>query len=569
MHIKFIKTGGTIRDAINYLLREKDHQKKRRPVVQVMRGDPEQIKALGRAIENDPKRKSSSYASAVISWAPEDRPTPKEKKKVVDYFIKVAAAGIENDVASLAVDHGDHVHVIFIKQNLRTGHAWNPAAPGWQKWTDPVRDRWNEAKGWKSPDIDAHPENVRVVNLAAHNLPKKVADAKREITRRAMRAIGDGIITDRASMIAWLKRGGAEITRESERSISVRVPEHKKPLKMEGVIYERGFRPERVRETLRRAREARERVDRETREKKLAKLTEAVKSIYSSRAKYHRKRFASKKVGSGRRREQSRAPEPKPNAAHGEEAEPLWLAVLDWDIPAPSPVAGNPLAVAGWSVQRPAGQIEDRQRVVSGERDPEKLLEGVTNDRVRATLERSERAIVSSERAISRADRRDDERERERSRELHNEIRSNLSRYIEHQTEIEEERSFEDFASTVKQLASAVDKIRERAKRVVRNVQTMISKASDKAQKIVNQIASKAAQIYKFEGGVADVAEAMNYTVDRKANVVKFRIDNVDFESSIDEIEKIAKRERVINRYSNSRSELKRKKIKKIEGLSR
>lgn len=515
MHSKFIKTGGTIRRALHYLLGERDHKGKIRPVVKVMRGDPEQIAALGRAIENDPKRKSSSYASAVISWAPEDRPTPKEKKEVVDEFIKMAAAGMENDVASLAVDHGDHVHVIFIKQNLRTGHAWNPAAPGWQKWTDPIRDRWNEAKGWKSPDIEAHPENARIVNLAAHNLPKKVVEAKRKITERAMRAIDDGIITDRASMIAWLKRGGAKISRERKRTISVFVPEHKTPLKLEGVIYEREFRPERVRETLRRAREARERVDREAREKKLAKLTKAAKSVYRSRAKYHRKRFASKKVGSGRRRredrEQANSPAPANVRADRAADEPLWLAVLDWNIPAPSPVAPHLVAVAGWSVQRPeAGPGEDRQRVVSGERDTEKLLEGVTNDRVRAALSRSERAISA---ARGRADRRESERPGELHKQIKRDIPAVAERVIEREAEREAERLIEQAERLGRQLEALIAAY-ERVGRELEKIGADVRQAEAAAERIAAQIVTKAAKMYGHESGVRIEAEIAGHRVE-------------------------------------------------------
>lgn len=250
---------------------------------------------------------------------------------------------------------------------------------------------------------------------------------------------------------------------------------------------------------------------------------------------------------------------------------------------------GKVVDLSSPAAPRPSGRSVERHSLgVSAQRSRPDGRDLVSTEgrKVNDEIERRNRAIGEA----ARVRREQDERERslfdrlaadrqaggERAGKLLERIGENIEPASERIAEAaiereaaEAERSIRRLADTVEQLASAVNKIRERAKRIVSDVKTMISEASDKAQKIAQQIASKAAQIYSYKGGVAEVAEALSYTVDRDANVIRIKINNVDLECDIDEIEKIAERERVINKYSNSRNELKRKKKTKNRGISR
>jgi len=95
MHIKFLKHGtGSIKKAVDYLTRQRDHKNEKRPQVRVLRGNPSLIKKLEPALKNKYK-----YSSAVIAFAPSDQLTNRQKNEVLNEFERVAFAGLEKNVA--------------------------------------------------------------------------------------------------------------------------------------------------------------------------------------------------------------------------------------------------------------------------------------------------------------------------------------------------------------------------------------------------------------------------------------------------------------------------------------
>lgn len=235
--IKFLKRGsGSTRRAVDYVIADHDHDGKIRPTVVVRRGNPSIVADLG-----DSLTFAHRYRSAVIAWAPTDRPSEEQKEEVLRKFEELAFAGLEPDqYAWLAVDHGDHIHIIAPRVELRSGRSMNIAPPGWRNAYDPLRDYFNNRYGWRSPDIAANPHNARIKAIEPLNLPQQAKRAKEMIHAAAVAAVEDGIITDRASMREWLEEIGT-IKREGADYISILVPGHNRALRMKGGIYAKEF----------------------------------------------------------------------------------------------------------------------------------------------------------------------------------------------------------------------------------------------------------------------------------------------------------------------------------------
>ena len=129
MHLKFLPHGkGSARAAVEYLVGERDAAGHRREGVEVVRGNPDMVAAVADSLDFERK-----YRSAVIAWAPEDRPTDEQIEAVLDEFEKTAWAGLEPDrYAWTAVLHrerggGVHAHVLAAQCDLETGRSLNIA----------------------------------------------------------------------------------------------------------------------------------------------------------------------------------------------------------------------------------------------------------------------------------------------------------------------------------------------------------------------------------------------------------------------------------------------------------
>ena len=71
MHLKFLPHGkGSARAAVEYLVGEWDAAGHERDGVEVLRGNPDMVAVVADSLDFERK-----YRSAVIAWAPDDRPT--------------------------------------------------------------------------------------------------------------------------------------------------------------------------------------------------------------------------------------------------------------------------------------------------------------------------------------------------------------------------------------------------------------------------------------------------------------------------------------------------------------
>ena len=247
MHIKFLRRGtGSGKRATDYLLAEKDHAGRIRKRVEILQGNPNHV-----AYVTDSLSFKHRYSSAVIAWAPEDKPCREEIKEVLKDFER--AMGMDpNRLAITAILHeeetgGIHLHIIVARVDLETGKSYNPAPPGWKKVFDPLCAMWNCSKGWARPD---DPDRARVTQpgyralIETDQLRAGVAvstDPKSLIGNYLMQRLEAGMIKDRKDVIAALGYAGFEINRQGKEYLSVKDRETGLKIRLKGMIYEERF----------------------------------------------------------------------------------------------------------------------------------------------------------------------------------------------------------------------------------------------------------------------------------------------------------------------------------------
>ena len=209
--IKFHGGGASGRAAAEYLEDETDHKGRERTGVTVLRGDPQLV---GQVIDSlDFKHRRTS---AVIAWAPEDKPTNEQINDVLDSFERLAWSGLEPDrYVWSAVRHdepkdGVHIHILAARVDLDTGMSLNIAPPGWKYDFYPWRNYHNFKHDWARPDDPARARDLQRGHGHLADADKiksglKTADnPKEELTNYLVFQIDAGIVSNRADVLTAL-----------------------------------------------------------------------------------------------------------------------------------------------------------------------------------------------------------------------------------------------------------------------------------------------------------------------------------------------------------------------------
>jgi len=243
MHSKVLNHGtGSAQAAANYVLRGHGDDG---ISVEVLRGDVEAVCDLADTLDFKQK-----YKSFIFGFHEDDKPTPEQISELIDVYEKHAFAGLpESSYTTAWVKHQDEktgridLHFLTPCVELSTGKSLNIAPPNHLKYFDCARDFLNAKHGWKSPDIEAHPENA--ANFSGKPTAPVWGDSKKEVTAALNHHVADGIalglVSNRADLLKYLKESGLVITRASEKSVSVKTPNMARAIKLAGAIYERGF----------------------------------------------------------------------------------------------------------------------------------------------------------------------------------------------------------------------------------------------------------------------------------------------------------------------------------------
>jgi hypothetical protein len=229
----------TAREVLAYdenrnLIRDHDGQpqtKIRDPLPEVLRGNPDQTRGLIDAGAN-----KWSYTAGVVSFADSDQPSEDAQQEAIELFEALAFAGLDADQYDCLwvrhVHEGNvELHFCTPRLELATGRALNIAPPGHEAAFGTLRDVLNKTHGWADP---MEPDLARDFKLVRESAER--AEARQVIIGALYDQIDAGLITDRATMVAFFEDTGFEVTRQAAKSISVRDPEFSRPFKLEGVL---------------------------------------------------------------------------------------------------------------------------------------------------------------------------------------------------------------------------------------------------------------------------------------------------------------------------------------------
>lgn len=244
MIVDFFRHGsGLSKGCLDYLLGED----REREYAQVLSGD---VELTAQLIDSSPFAKK--YTSGCLSFYEHDL-YDQDKQKIMQNFEKCLFPGLEKDQYQILwVQHQDKVNqdtgetrleLNFVIPNveLSTGKRLQPFyAPVDLDRVDLFKQITNTEHSLYDPDDPEH----RQLFLNKKNLPKDIKDFKEQLHQRIYRAVANGEITDRQELVQWLESNQINVTRQVKNSISIENPYEgaKRPIRLEGEIYEQGFR---------------------------------------------------------------------------------------------------------------------------------------------------------------------------------------------------------------------------------------------------------------------------------------------------------------------------------------
>ena len=244
MIVDFFRHGsGLSKGCLDYLLgedREREH-------AQVLSGD---VELTAQLIDSSPFAKK--YTSGCLSFYEHDL-SDQDKQKIMQNFEECLFPGLEKDQYQILwVQHQDKVNqdtgetrleLNFVIPNveLSTGKRLQPFyAPVDLDRVDLFKQIINTEHSLYDPDDPEH----RQLFLNKKNLPKDIKDFKEQLHQRVYRAVSNGEVADRQELVQWLESNQINVTRQVKNSISIENPYEgaKRPIRLEGEIYEQGFR---------------------------------------------------------------------------------------------------------------------------------------------------------------------------------------------------------------------------------------------------------------------------------------------------------------------------------------
>ena len=244
MIVDFFRHGsGLSKGCLDYLLgedREREH-------AQVLSGD---VDLTAQLIDSSPFAKK--YTSGCLSFY-EHALSDQDKQQIMQNFEECLFPGLDKDQYQILwVQHQDKVNqdtgetrleLNFVIPNveLSTGKRLQPFyAPVDLDRVDLFKQITNTQHQLYDPDDPDH----RQLFLNKKNMPKDVKDFKEQLHQRIYRAIANDDISDRSELVAWLESNEIKVTRQVKNSISIENPYEgaKRPIRLEGEIYEQGFR---------------------------------------------------------------------------------------------------------------------------------------------------------------------------------------------------------------------------------------------------------------------------------------------------------------------------------------
>ena len=250
MIVKFFKNsgGGSANATMNYLLgKENDREGAR-----LLSGDPELTKRLSGSLSFQ-----NRYTVGVLSFEEKNLPD-EDKRAIMESFESSLLAGLDKDQYNMTwIEHTDkerlELNFVIANVELTTGKRLQPY---FDRADRPLVENGKQVTNHEYGLTDPHDRDKTqaVKTLNRQNLPKAVQQLKAQIGQVIAHQIEQGNVTDRKDVIDTLQQAGFEIARQTDKSISIKNPDGKRNIRLEGIIYENRQFNEEFREERRRAR---------------------------------------------------------------------------------------------------------------------------------------------------------------------------------------------------------------------------------------------------------------------------------------------------------------------------
>ena len=219
-------------NGMNYLL-----NKSRSVEPRLLSGNPEITHAL---LEENPYAKQYTYGC--LSFEESDIPEA-DKFKHMQEFESVLMSGYSQEQYDLVwIEHRDkgrlELNFHVVNQDLTTG---NRLTPFYHKRDIPRLDAWknitNAEYGYSDPNDPA-----KARTLQPGNVPEPIRKDKECLDQHITDLVNAGEINNRQQLVDHINSmSGIEVTRQTKKSISIKVDGHKKTIRMKGAIYEQNF----------------------------------------------------------------------------------------------------------------------------------------------------------------------------------------------------------------------------------------------------------------------------------------------------------------------------------------
>jgi len=256
MIVKFFKRGkGTGSGPVEYLLgRNYD-----RDGATLLSGDPDITRGL---IDN--LKFAKRYTSGVLSFE-EATISDEVKQEMMASFEETILAGMDGRVDVLWVEHNDkgRIELNFVIPNvdLATGKRFQPY---YDRNDRGLVDAWkniqNHEYGFTDPNDPVKQQTLTTVN----NLPKSAKAIQDLIHKGVNDLVLSGEVQSRDDIISALNTAGFEVARQTKTSISIKNPDGKRNIRLQGAFYEQSFRyGQGLRERVEQAQEKHKRTARE------------------------------------------------------------------------------------------------------------------------------------------------------------------------------------------------------------------------------------------------------------------------------------------------------------------
>jgi hypothetical protein len=234
MIVKFLgnKGAGSAAATMDYLL-GKDRE---RPGALLLSGDPDLTERIADNLDFQ-----NRYTVGVLSFE-EANLEDQQKQNIMQHFEETLLAGLERDQYDITwIEHTDkgRLELNFVIPNveLSTGKRLQPY---FDQADRPLVENWKQVTNFEYGLSDPHaPDKAQAIKtLNSQNLPTSVKEIKQQIGTAIAGEISKGNIQSRQDVIQTLEDAGFEISRETDRSISIKNPDGKRNIRLEGVIYE-------------------------------------------------------------------------------------------------------------------------------------------------------------------------------------------------------------------------------------------------------------------------------------------------------------------------------------------